>query len=143
MSKVGITRVAAYGLLQQDNKMLLCRLSQSVGMNPGCWTLPGGGIDFGEDPEVAVVREFMEETGLTVKVKELASVDSLFDSMPGWPPMHSIRIIYRVAYVSGELQFENEGSTDLCAWHTHAAVNELPLVDLAKKGTALVFAPVS
>ena len=90
-----------------------------------------------------MVREFMEETGLIVKVKELVSIDSLFDSMPGWPPMHSIRIIYRVAYVSGELQFESAGSTDLCAWHTHAATKELPLVDLAKQGTALVFTPDS
>ena len=53
-------------------------------MNPGHWTLPGGGIDFGEDPEDAVVREFIEETGLTVKVRKLAGIDSLCDSMPGW-----------------------------------------------------------
>ena len=139
MSKKGTTRVSAYGLLQRDNKMLLCRLSQSVGINRGYWTLPGGGIDFGEDPEDAVVREFIEETGLSIKVKELVSIDSLHDNIPGWPPMHSIRIIYRVEYESGELQFESEGSTDLCAWHTHEETSELPLVDLAKHGIALTF----
>ena len=143
MNKEGKTRVAAYGLLLQNNKLLLCRLSQTVGINPGCWTLPGGGIDFGEDPEAAVVREFIEETGLSVKVEELLSVDSLYDSMPGWSPMHSIRIIYRVSYVSGELQFENEGSTDLCAWHTQNETGELPLVDLARHGIALTFASTS
>jgi len=63
----GNTRVSAYGLLRRDDQMLLCRLSERVGMNPGCWTLPGGGLDFGEDPEDAVVREFKEETGLLVK----------------------------------------------------------------------------
>jgi len=73
--------------------LLLCRLSERVGMNPGCWTLPGGGLDFGEDPEDAVIREFKEETGLIVKVHKLVAVNSLCDSMPGWSPMHSIRII--------------------------------------------------
>jgi len=139
MSKEGKTRVSAYGLLRRNDEMLFCRLSQQVGMNKGHWTLPGGGIDFGEDPKDAVVREFQEETGLTVKVLDLVSIDSLCDSMPGWPPMHSIRIIYTVEYVSGDLQNEHEGSTDLCAWHTLAATHELPMVSLAKHGISLSF----
>lgn len=32
------------------------------------WVLPGGGIDSGESPEDAVVREVFEETGLHVRV---------------------------------------------------------------------------
>jgi len=136
-------RVSAYGLLQRDDKMLLCRLSERVGMNPGCWTLPGGGLDFGEDPEDAVVREFREETGLNVKVNSLVAVDSLCDSMPGWSPMHSIRIIYSVQFLSGELQYETNGSTDLCAWHTYNESQALPLVDLAKQGTRHVFGILS
>jgi len=139
MSKEGKTRVSAYGLLRRDNEMLLCRLSQRVGMNKGHWTLPGGGIDFGEDPEDAVVREFLEETGLTVKVVELVGVDSLSDNMPNWGPMHSIRIIYTVEYVSGELRYETDGTTDLCAWQTLENTQELPLVCLAKRGIELAF----
>jgi ADP-ribose pyrophosphatase YjhB (NUDIX family) len=68
MAKERVTRVAAYGLLQRNSELLLCRLSQQVGINQGHWTLPGGGLDFGEDPEHAVVREFAEETGLAINV---------------------------------------------------------------------------
>jgi len=139
MNDSGTTRVSAYGLLLRDEKLLLCRLSERVGMNPGSWTLPGGGLDFGEDPEVAVVREFKEETGLIVEVNDLVSVNSLCDSMPGWSPMHSIRIIYRVKYLSGDLQYETDGSTDLCAWHTYSDTQALPLVGLAKVGIAHSF----
>jgi 8-oxo-dGTP pyrophosphatase MutT (NUDIX family) len=35
------------------------------------WVLPGGGIDPGETPEEAVIREILEETGFTVKMKRL------------------------------------------------------------------------
>ena len=139
MSDKRTTRVAAYGLLKRDEKMLLCRLSQKVGMNPGRWTLPGGGLVFGEDPVDAVVREFKEETGLVVKVDRLVAVNSLCDSMPGWSPMHSIRIIYSVQYLSGDLQYETDGSTDLCAWHSLDQTQEIPLVELAVEGIKHAF----
>ncbi len=35
------------------------------------WVLPGGGIDPGESPEHAIVREILEETGFTVKIDRL------------------------------------------------------------------------
>lgn len=41
----------------------------------GWWGLPGGVIEFGETPGVAVVREAFEETGFTVEVLRLAAVD--------------------------------------------------------------------
>lgn len=36
----------------------------------GLWEFPGGGVEQGECPEEAVVREFMEETGLAVRVTD-------------------------------------------------------------------------
>ena len=47
------------------------------GTHPGMWTLPGGGLDHGEDPRAGVRREVYEETGLTV------TPGRLLDSTPG------------------------------------------------------------
>jgi 8-oxo-dGTP diphosphatase len=37
------------------------------------WVLPGGGIDSGETPEIAVLREVKEESGLAVSIVQKAA----------------------------------------------------------------------
>lgn len=137
-SKKRISRVAAYGLLIQENKILLCRLSQRVHNIAGKWTLPGGGIEFGEDPVDAVKREVYEETGLEVRITSLANVNS-FASENHDRKFHSIRIIYHAELVGGDLRSEADGSTDLCAWHTQSEAQQLPLVNLGALGLELAF----
>ncbi len=135
-----VSRVSAYGLLVKDEKILLCRLSQRVMKSAGHWTLPGGGLDFGESPEVGMVREFAEETGLMVKAGSLVAVDSLSDEVNG-TLFHSIRILYKAIYVSGELQFEQDGTTDLCEWFTEQQALAQPLIGLSQLGVKHAFAP--
>ena len=133
-----VTRLAAYGLAVRDGCILLCRISQSVPAAAGRWTLPGGGIEFGEDPGDAVVREVFEETGMRVRVTDLVAVDSVLEEAPH-ATVHSVRIIYRVEVLSGELTNEVDGTTDLCAWLPPEEALKLPLGRLAQTGIALAF----
>ena len=56
-------RVAAYALCRDEHgRILLCHIAPSVGAGD-LWTLPGGGLEFGEPPASAVLRELHEETG--------------------------------------------------------------------------------
>jgi 8-oxo-dGTP diphosphatase len=131
-------RVAAYGLVLREEKILLCRLSQRVPNIAGHWTLPGGGIEFGEDPMDAVAREVREETGLIVRACGLAGVHS-FTSENRERKFHSIRIIYRTEILSGDLCFEAEGSTDCCGWWSQDEARVLPLLNLGELGLNLAF----
>ena len=56
-------------------EVLLCRLAPRISRTE-LWTLPGGGLDHGEDPRDALVREIVEETGLDAVVGETARVYS-------------------------------------------------------------------
>ncbi|QRE00513.1 adenosine (5')-pentaphospho-(5'')-adenosine pyrophosphohydrolase [Burkholderia phage BCSR129] len=57
-----MTTPKAAGILYlNDGKILLIRRSAGAGDWPGHWALPGGGIDDGETPEQAAVRESEEE----------------------------------------------------------------------------------
>lgn len=58
--------VRVYGLLIKDGHLLV---SDEYCNGKYMTKLPGGGLEFGEGTVECVIREFMEETGLTVRVK--------------------------------------------------------------------------
>ena len=68
-------RLAAYAVVLVDNRVLLTQLSQDTPA-PGAWTLPGGGIDPGESPMAAVLREVHEETAHQLVDPRLLDVDA-------------------------------------------------------------------
>ncbi|MEN3357255.1 MAG: hypothetical protein V7637_1237 [Mycobacteriales bacterium] len=126
-------RVAAYGLAEAGDEVLLTRLSR--GVHRGLWTLPGGGLTFGERPADAVVRETREETGLDVVVAELLDVDAErldFDRDGQRVEAHPIRILYRLDVRGGSLGVtELDGSTDRAAWLPRDGVDPATLTPFA------------
>lgn len=139
----GRTRVGAYALcVGEDERILLARLSLEE-VDVGAWTLPGGGIDFGENPDATVIRELEEETGLTGEIEEIAGVFSHVyrqSRAAGGRDLHFLGIIYHVRITGGELRDEIGGSTDTAAWLTRADLAERHLVEIARFGVELAFA---
>jgi 8-oxo-dGTP diphosphatase len=126
-------RVAAYALVERDGphgrEVLLTRNSVR-GPHPGHWTLPGGGIDHGEEPRQTVVREVHEETGLDCTVGEVLDVGSTH--FEGTAPsgrredFHALQIVFSAEVSEGEPRvLDVGGTTDAVAW--------VPLVRLASE----------
>ena len=130
------TRIASYGLLWRESRLLLCRISAELPRWQGQWTLPGGGIDFGEHPADAMVREVLEETGFRVEPLGVRGVSSLHD--PSGPsPFHGIRVIYDTRIAGGELRFETSGTSDRAEWFTPEDIARLPRVELVDEALAM------
>jgi 8-oxo-dGTP diphosphatase len=141
VSGVDRTRVGAYAICVDDaGRILLCRIAPWVHPRE-TWTLPGGGVDFGEAPEAAAIRELAEESGYAGEIIDLVDVsDRLFpgpvDGLEG--RMHAIRVVYRVRITGGELRDEVDGSTDTCAWFTLEEAGRLHLAELARRAVRRV-----
>ena len=140
------TRIGSYSLCLDDKgRILLARLS-ALEVDVGAWTMPGGGIEFGEHPDAAAVRELEEETGL---IGEIAGIAGIFShvyrnsNFARGGDLHFLGIIYRMRIVGGELRDEIEGTTDKCAWLSRAELNELRLVEIAQFGVRLAFPEVT
>jgi 8-oxo-dGTP diphosphatase len=122
-------KISAYGIVHDgDGRLLLVRGSDQSYF-PGSWNLPGGGVEHGETPTDAVMREFVEETGLTVEVGSLVDVRSDLVLAPtGDRLTHFDRIVYNIRVTGGELRDEAEGSTQTARWFAKDELAEITLL---------------
>lgn len=89
-------RVAAYAVVVADDRLLLTQLAAHTGAG-GRWNLPGGGLDPGETPTDAVVREVLEETGQGVEGVHLVEVMTqhwVGRSPRGLEDYHAVRLLH-------------------------------------------------
>ena len=137
-------RIAAYALLLRDDEVLLTRMSERTRI-PGRWTLPGGGIDHGEDPREALVREVYEETGLHISAGVVADVHSSHFTGPRSDGLvedyHGIHLIFLATILPGSEDVEPhvtevDGSTDLAVWMKREEALGLDLLSAARYALA-------
>ncbi|NEE01071.1 NUDIX hydrolase [Phytoactinopolyspora halotolerans] len=127
------TRLAAYAVIVDDaDRMLLTWYNGFGGGTPG-WTLPGGGVEYEESLEAAVVREVQEETGYVVAVGAPLACHSFTapDGRHG-RPFKSVRLVFAATVTGGALgTTEIGGSTDDAAWIPRAeAAVRTPRADI-------------
>lgn len=120
-----LQRVAAYAVVRRalpdrPPEVLLTRLSVRAA-HPGRWTLPGGGIDHGEHPAVALAREVEEECGLPCEVGAVVGVHDthFFGNAPSGriEDYHGVHLVFDATVGDGEPRVvEMNGTTDAAAW---------------------------
>ena len=133
-------RLGAYAVCIEDGRLLLVRLAEGPADRP--WTLPGGGLDHGEDPADGALRELVEETGFRGRIVRLLGIHSWRGPWRPEPEIeidfHVVRIVYQVEVVGGTLRHEVDGSTDRAEWIALDRIADLDRVDLVDIGLRLL-----
>ena len=89
-------------------QVLLARRSDN-----GCWSLPAGIIDPGEQPSDAVLREVFEETGIEVEIERVGGVATHPVVYPNGDRCEYLNVWFRCRAVGGRPRADNDESLDV------------------------------
>lgn len=91
-------RVRVSGILIENNRLLMVK-HKGIGDLGYLWAPPGGGVDYGTSVRQNLEREFLEETGIAIDVKNFLFTCELIN-----PPLHAIEMFFIVNRKGGKLK---------------------------------------
>jgi ADP-ribose pyrophosphatase len=116
--------VAVGAIVVHDDQLLLVRRGRGPGT--GRWAPPGGRVEPGETLRAAVEREVREETGVTVRVRDLAGWT---EDIGADPAAYHYVILDFDADLEGEAALVPGDDAEDARWIPLAEVPALDLVD--------------
>jgi len=131
------THLGVYGVLVQDDQVLL--IKKARGPHTGKWDLPGGSVEFGEQPYQTLLREFIEETGLSEiegSIKTSISYTLIHEIRNQLEHLHHIGIIYDVRLLNQleTVKLEGDGEDSLGArWINLNSLSDVPLTPFVEE----------
>ncbi|OAB45315.1 NUDIX hydrolase [Paenibacillus glacialis] len=125
------THLGVYGILIHNNTILL--IKKSRGPHKGKWDLPGGSIEFGEEPYETLKREFYEETGINElegKMRTAISYTLVYPFKENeLEELHHIGIIYDVKLTSSQYVLKTDGDGEDSLGASWIDINEIDNIE--------------
>ncbi|WP_353951027.1 NUDIX domain-containing protein [Knoellia sp. S7-12] len=134
-------RIAAYAVVRSSRGVLMTELSARTNA-AGLWNLPGGGLDPGEGPTDAVVREVHEETGQ--HVVDVALLTVMTRHWVGRAPsgrvedFQAVRLFHTAhcPEPADPVVLDVGGSTSAARWMPETELTSLPLASSVPEALA-------
>lgn len=135
------TRIGTYGIVHIQDKILL--ITKKDGPYKGLLDLPGGGIEFAEDPKTALSRELFEEVGMRYKEAQLIenvswSGECMVDRGPFEEKIHfhHLGMIYEII----EPRIDSDArAEETYNWYEFSKLNQSMISPLAKEAISAFF----
>lgn len=110
------------GILIRQGKVLLARHTYGTGV--GKLIIPGGYVQYNETPQDALIREYLEETGIKVEPENIIGIR--FN-------IHDWYIAFRAKYISGIPRSDNDENSEVIWIEIEEALKREDVPDLSKK----------
>lgn len=123
-------KIVAVALIRDRRGRILVqrRMAGKFPTAGGKWEFPGGKIEFGEVPVMALVREVAEEVGCVISVQRLLEVHSCIRERSDGTSVHAVVICYEARHVSGKPVSEKGKSSEV-RWCTEREIEDLDRLD--------------
>ena len=115
-----IVNVVAAAIINANNCILVAQRAPGTSL-AGLWEFPGGKIEPGETPEVALARELSEELAITLLPEKLVPLGFVSYA---YPAFHLVMLLYVCRDWMGTPQGQ-QGQP--LRWETIAALGDLPM----------------
>ncbi|BCJ85616.1 NUDIX domain-containing protein [Effusibacillus dendaii] len=117
-------------LIMKDEKILLVRRCQDPGK--GLWTNPGGYIEQYEPIEKSIVREVLEETGISSRVNGIIALGDLPRDV------HNVYIVFLMEYLEGQPQPDKD-EVDEAGFFSLNDMESMNVADLTRRLAHIAF----
>lgn len=102
-----LPRIGVSACVWRDGKVLLVERGKEPWK--GKWSLPGGGLEFGETVREAAARELAEETGVTADLVRLVDIDdAILRDAAGQAIAHYAIVCFTGHWRSGEAEAQDD-----------------------------------
>ncbi len=123
-------RIAVRAIIRKDEKTLLLRRANGRPTILGKYELPGGKLEYGEQPEDALARYLETETGLTIQTAQLFDVLSYVDHDDR--DLQYVFILYLVSIDGQGAKVKLSQNYDHYAWEKMSNIHQGELTESAK-----------
>lgn len=121
-------QVFAAAVILDENKNILLVKSTYNRFHP--WGMPGGSLEYGEQPEEAIIREIWEETHLNISVEKLLLINSWLPDRVG---------MYYLCRITGGMFTPSDEVSEFAYFPLHNLPDVRPLdKDMIRKLHSLV-----
>ena len=110
------------GVVIHEGKVLLARHTYGGGADK--LIIPGGYVEYNETPQAALVREYMEETGVKVEPQNIIGIR--FN-------MHDWYVAFKAKYISGTPTSDHDENSEVVWVMVEEALKRDDVPDLTKK----------